>query len=113
MLPLELTVHCWGILDVTVLKNGDEQPDLRVDVMQQPGDGQPALVGDVLHRQPPEAAFGDQLAGRLHDLPPALSRRQPDLSRRYLGAASAMLTASFRQNPDNWVSSQGYPYQQR
>jgi hypothetical protein len=61
-----------GVLLVAVFQDRDEQAVLGADVMQHARHGQAAAVGDVLHRQAPEAAFGDQFRGHLKDLTSSL-----------------------------------------
>jgi hypothetical protein len=65
------------VLLVAVVEDGEQQPVLGPDVVQQAGHGQPAGVRDILHRQRPEAALADQARGHVQDLPPALRGGQP------------------------------------
>ena len=57
-----------GILLVAIFQDRDEQTVLGTDVVQHARHGQPAAVGDVLHREAPETPLGDQFRGHLEDL---------------------------------------------
>jgi hypothetical protein len=65
-----------GILGVAVVEHREEQPVLRAHVVQQARHGDAAAVGDVLHRQAPEPALGDEARGHLDDLAAALGGGQ-------------------------------------
>ena len=65
-----------AVFGVAMVEDREQQPVLGPHVVQQTGDGEPTAVGDVLHRQAPEAALGDEPGGDLDDLLPALRGRK-------------------------------------
>src|SRR5271165_1159869 len=90
---------------VAGLQQRDEKVFLAADVVQQPGDRQPAAVGELLHAEAVVAALPDDPGRLADDLLPPLSPRHPrgPLPRRRRTEQPGQNATSTRTAPRSWA----------